>query len=146
MEINKKYYLKLITFAVVLFTSFSFLTSCSDDDKIGSASDLAGTSWVAVHSEGYIKKNGKTTYTWDEDMDNDGKVTTFNSDNTISYSSVRSSDAWAYEEGVLTIVEKDEDATYYRVLTLNSSNLVFDRTDKEDSYEYYEKMTYRRVN
>lgn len=120
------------------------LVSCSDDDEegVGSASELVGT-WECTYDYYYEKMNGKILY--EEENDDIGHRIKFNADGTC-YSDGELAN-WSYKDGAIHI-KSSEGVEYYPVKNLTSTELTIEAYEKfkedGDTYEYYQKMIYKK--
>lgn len=137
-------FLSLLMF-VVLSVGF---TACGDDDDDEiSADNLVGT-WELYWSAGYEKYNGEEDR-WDEAVDESDKFRmTFNSDGTGVEDDDNQSFNWKLDGKKLTITGGGESQTV-TLVKMSSSELVVESsekgTDNGKPYEFYDKLTFKRV-
>jgi len=144
-----KKYLSMMAIAMLVAC---FFVSCSDDDDdLGSSSDLIGT-WVMVSYEGYeIDEGKKETYKGTYDISDQENMITFEKDGTY-FSEEDDDGSWKYSNGILTITWHDYDygddeIIKVKVIKLTSSEMVIEEhhKDRDEEYEYYSKMTFRKL-
>ena len=127
-----------IFLTIVLCAGFA---SCSSNDD-DAPSELIGT-WYMTHSEGY-ERDDTVDETWNETYTgNDGGVFIFYNDGKFKHDDTECT--WKYKDGIITINYPNETATI-RVLKISSSELILERSEKEEDYEYYDKMTFKKAN
>ena len=137
---------------LLMFAAVNFCACSSDDDGPGSSSELVGL-WEGVSVEGSFKYAGETEE-FEEELD-DIRIR-FNSDGTCeSYEyyggswSFVSEATWEYKNGKLyTTYEEDGDmiTDAVPVKELTSSRLVLEYHEKDEDWESYEVMTFKKVN
>ena len=133
-------YFSFFLFALVLGAGFA---SCSDDDESVDSSAIVGL-WEVTWTEGYEYDSEDPEYNdeWSEALN--GIKFKFNSDGTGYEGDESDTFTWSLEGNRLTI-----QGGYYTevstVLKLTSSELVLEYYDEDDSYKYYEKLTFKRV-
>ena len=146
--------LKLSSLLAMLVCAFVF-TSCSDDDNVGSASDLVGT-WQSVQEIYWEKIDGVMDpdydTEWHESTDvkleftADGKLSKYEYYNnkwelefTVDYT---------YSGGkILAAVPGGGTMPIAKVLVLNSTTLELEETgyEEEEGVEYYGRVQFRRL-
>ena len=133
-------YFSFILLSLVLGVGF---TSCGDDDEGIDPSAIVGK-WEAVWSEGYEIDDEEPEYNdrWSEEVG--GEFVTFEADGSGYYQNNTQKFSWKLEGNQLTIGERYS-TEVYTVLKLNASEMVLEYYEKEDSYEYYDKTTCRKV-
>jgi hypothetical protein len=149
--------------ALLLFTfGILSLTSCDKDDDgggIGNESDLVGT-WLLRNIDGYEISDGeKETFheTYNEDPNRiEELVYVYNEDHSgyryavYSYRTESTEFTWQIKNGMLYIYysANDDFETLGKIKKLSSNTLVLERTekDKEDRYELYETITYKKAD
>lgn len=151
-ELKRFFLLSMFMFIAVGFTA------CSDDDEgIDDVTSLYGL-WEPVYTEGYEKGGGEDD-TWryelnaSNDYDDYSRIE-FNDDNYKIYS-YRSGNWKIDGSGTFQVegnkIYLDDDYEYpATIVKLNASQLIIESYEKEVyegiTYEYYEKVTYRKVN
>lgn len=139
--------------AIALCVNF---TACDDDEENVNMSELIGL-WEPYHAEGYETGPNGFRNEWNEEIED---VAT----NEIEYSRLEFLtdgefkehyyyNGWHYDggryqvEGSKITIFDDEDEIYdqFNILLLNEGQLVIESKEKEDGYEYYEKISFRRV-
>ena len=137
-------YFSFFLFALVLGAGFA---SCSDDDENVNSSAIVGK-WEVIYDEGYEvgydSENPEYKDEWGYEVNNFFIV--FNNDGT-GYSEEygdKLAFSWALNGNKLTASygSDHDDAT---VLKLTDSELLLEFHEKEGHYEYYEKMSLRKV-
>ena len=133
-------YFSFILLSLVLGVGF---TSCGDDDEGIDPSAIVGK-WEAVWSEGYEIDDEEPEYndSWSEEVG--GEFVTFEADGSGYYQNNTQKFSWKLEGNQLTIGERYS-TEVYTVVKLNASEMVLEYYEKEDSYEYYDKTTCRKV-
>ncbi len=133
-------YLSFLLFAFVLSVGFA---SCSDDDESIDPAAIVGK-WEAVWSEGYEIDDEEPEYNdrWSEEVG--GEFVTFEADGSGYYQNNTQEFSWKLEGNQLMIDERYS-TEVYTVVKLNASEMVLEYYEKEDSYEYYDKTTCRKV-
>ena len=133
-------YLSFLLFAFVLSAGFA---SCGDDDEGVDPSAIVGK-WEAVWDEGYEIDYEEPEYndSWSEEVG--GEFVTFEADGSGYYQNNTQKFSWKLEGNQLTIDERYS-TEVYTVVKLNASEMVLEYYEKEDSYEYYDKTTCRKV-
>lgn len=147
----------LFLMSMLMFMGISF-TSCSDDDDegINNVSDLYGV-WIPVYAEGYEKGGGEDD-TWSNALNVANNYSGYSSiefkeDATVKvYEYV--SGTWRYEESMVYKVDGnkiylDGDFNVFgRVLKLTNDEFIIESGEQETyegvTYEYYEKVTYKK--
>lgn len=139
---------------LLMFAAINFVSCSDDDDAPGASSDLVGL-WELVSAE-YKEKDDGETDEWEE-FENDRRLK-FNADGTgMSYENYdgkweeNEPARWQYKGGKLYITSYDEeyDEEHLEVATvkeLSSSRLVIEVHEKGDSWEYWARMTYRKID
>lgn len=134
--------LKFLSFVLFAVLSVS-LISCGDDDEIGGKDTLIGT-WQCTWTEGYDKD---LNYPKDDEVWNQaGDFTaTFKEDGTAVINEDFSK--WKLEGDKLSIADDDgkDEWDVYTVLKLTDSELVIEILEKDSHYEYYEKITFKKL-
>lgn len=133
-------YFSFILLSLVLGVGF---TSCGDDDEGIDPSAIVGK-WEAVWSEGYEIDDEEPEYNdrWSEEVG--GEFVTFEADGSGYYQNNTQKFSWKLEGNQLMIDERYS-TEVYTVVKLNASEMVLEYYEKEDSYEYYDKTTCRKV-
>lgn len=139
--------------AIALCVNF---TACDDDEENVNMSELIGL-WEPYHSEGYeIGSNGQR-YEWNEDIEdvatNESEYSRLEFLTDGVFKEHYYSFGWHYLNGTykvegskITIV--DDEGDFYdscTILLLNENELIMEFKEKEDGYEYYAKLSCRRV-
>lgn len=133
-------YFSFFLFALVLGAG---VASCSDDESIDSSA-LVGR-WEAIWIEGheYYFDNPEYNEEWNEACS--GDIIELKSDGT-GYSADNDVFHWKLEGNKLKVSFGGE---YYgdmaTVLKVTSSELVLEYYEKDEEYEYYEKMTCKKI-
>ena len=133
---KKNYFLLM---AMLLFAVVGF-TSCSDDDEggiSGNAAELLIGEWQAIWYEGYEFYDGHGDE-WDESLVDDGIYYTFYADGTVDMEGY--TERWSVSGNVLIM-----DGERYTITTLNANTLVLEYRESYEGEEYYEKVTFERV-
>ena len=149
----KKRFLYLI--GIVLISGL--LVSCdkdSEDEKSGDFKELLIGHWVESHTQGYYRdfSNSENNREWDKDI-SDGSEYLFYPDGTVTniYDKPnRVTGTWQLSENEL-IIKFEENGEYVQnvssinIVELSESTLVFDRYEKNDIYEEYDKVMLLRI-
>lgn len=150
---NMKELKTLIALLGLCITLSVGISACSDDDEIGSSSDIIGT-WVWVSSNGWIKEDGEIIEEWEDNEGDEWMYNTFYEDGTIEIIDISDdwevcdSGTWEYKNGNLHIII-DGESSILPILSLTSTEMVvgYHEKEKEDgvTYEYYEAAVYKKV-
>ncbi len=135
----KKNYLLLMT--MLLFAVVGF-TSCSDDDEggiSGNAEELLVGDWTAIHFEGYYKYDGVIEEEWDEPIDGRGVYLFFYEDGTVEMDGAYAD--WRISGNTLIL-----DGDRVTIETLNATTLVLSMRESYDGEEYFERITFERID
>jgi len=141
---------------VAVASLFMFSCSNKDDNNIDKSS-FSNTTWELVGTEGYEIEDGERDE-WKETPTDYFQYYTFKEDGTGLEKYIEKYDGeeytgtsdikWSYNEknNTLTIiyVEYPDEAEVYEVEGMSSTEMILIDRFKEDGYEYYEKMTYRK--
>lgn len=141
---------------LLLVSAFSFV-SCSDDEGGIEDAGLIYGVWEPVRAQGYEVIDGDRSE-WDYDVDEinedeyieaDYNRFGFYDDGTCTSWWYTGSGRWEVEySGIDFSLDGNRlyiGGDYCTVLTLNSTTLVMEIHEVESDYEYYEKVTFRRV-
>ncbi len=141
-----------LSFMAMVLCSF-ILASCSDDDDEVNvnAQELCGK-WDPVRAEGWEKEDGRVTDSWNEDLtttqyngytrmqfDEDGTAIEY-AFGSNGWNNVSSTGTWSGNK--IHLDNSGEDIT---IKGLSSTTLVIEYREKEDWGEFYEKVTYKKV-
>ena len=146
-----------LLFLLGLFSIMTFsFSACSDDDEISNASELLGL-WEPVHAEGYETFDGEKR-TWNEDVDAASNYADYNRVEFLDdgiYNSYYYSDGWklyisgsgTYQlKGKKVHVSSEDEAYEITVVSLTSTQMILEAKESWEGEEFYEKVTYARVN
>lgn len=146
----------LFLFGILSIIALGF-SACSDDDEITNASDLIGL-WEPTHAEGYEIWEGDKE-TWDFDINASTNNADYERIEFLSDGACKSyyySNGWkSYSEKVTyhlkgnKVIMRDttEEVTYeYTIVSLTSTRLILERRETGDGEDYYEKVTYKKVD
>lgn len=137
---------------MLLGMTFAF-SGCSDDDDEVSNGKLVGT-WEATWYQGYEIYSDGDRYEWDEPADEYRDRITFEADGSYSLY-LYDSGSWRFEaEGTWKTsgsklymhCTSDDDDFELNIITLTESQLIMDEYMKDPESEYYEKVTFKKVN
>lgn len=146
----------LFLWAILSLITLGF-SACSDDDEITNASDLTGL-WEPIHAEGYDIWEGKKE-TWDFDIN----ASTNNADyDRIEFFSDGTCKGYYYSNGWKSYSEKvtyhlkgnklivkdtiEETTDELTIVSLTSTRLILERRETGDGDDYYEKVTYKKID
>lgn len=147
--------LKLSSLLAMLVCAFVF-TSCSDDDNVGSASDLVGT-WQSVQKIYWEKVDGVMEPYYDtewhectdekQEFTADGKLNIYGLSNNkwkLDFSG-----DYTYRGSMIMVSDMPGEEFYPvgKVLVLNSTTLEIEEHDydDEDDREYYSRIQFRKL-
>lgn len=138
--------LRILSILMFIALSAGF-TSCSDDDDSDiSEANLAGT-WEATYSEGFYKDSERPNEKdeWNGPLLGQDKYqATFNANGT-GIDGDGDSFTWTLKGDVLTTVYDDEDAMIGKILKLTDKELITVSSEKGDTWEMYNKDTFKRI-
>lgn len=141
---------------LLMISIFTF-TSCSDNDGGVEDVDLIYGIWEPVRAQGY-EIDGGEKYDWDynvSDVNDDSEIEAdynrfgFFEDNTCTSWWYAGDGEWKVEsEGWSFRIDGNQlymGGVYVNILTLNSTTLVLETHEVGRDYEYYDKVTFKRV-
>lgn len=146
--------LKRLSVLLGLFIVLAFgFSACSDDDEVGSSSDIVGT-WIWVSSHGWAKEDGKIIEEWEDNEGDEWMYNTFYEDGSLEIIDIGDdwqvceTGTWEYKNGKLhTII--DGESSIAPIVSLTSTEMVIAYHEKETedgvTYEYYEEYLYRKI-
>lgn len=131
---------------LVVLSSLLICSACSKDEDNKNENDpelsIVGK-WICTENEGYEIKDGEKE-SWSDDEVGDYII--FEDDNTL-YVSTEGGQYGTYvyspSKKILTTVL--DEPLVSKVIKLTSTQLVVERSEKENNYEFYGKMTYERI-
>lgn len=145
-----------LLFLLGLFFTMTFsFSACSDDDEISNASDLLGV-WDPIHAEGYEISDGEKE-TWNKNVDATSNLADYNRVEFLDggiYNSYYYSNGWKVdiENGTYQLNGKKihishEEGTYdLTIVSLTSTQMILEAKESWDGEEFYEKVTYEKIN
>ena len=140
-------------FGLISIITFSF-SSCSDDDDIGNTSELLGL-WEPIHAEGYSIYDGEKD-TWNKDVDaasSHGEYNRLEFLNGGIYNSYAYYNGWEVEiengtyqlKGNKLHATHEEGTFVNTVISLTSTRMILESKENWDGEEYYEKITFAKI-
>ena len=141
-----------LVLATVALMGACAMISCSSDDD-ADADDLVGT-WLATHSKGWEKENGRTVDSWNEDVTDENVVMELNSNGTVNVwedGYLETSAKWSVSGGQIKMTYSEDGEVYNEKANykLNGNKLTISfkekYSDEGDTYEYYNETTYTRM-
>ena len=147
----------LLLFGVLSIMTFGF-SACSDDgDEIGNASELLGL-WEPIHAEGYEIFDGERD-AWDEDVNAASNDADYNRVEFLDggiYNNYYYYNGWKKDvangvyklNGKKLVVRNDEEEETYEltIVSLTSTQLILETKESWGDEEFYEKVTYKKIN
>lgn len=145
-----------LLFLLGLFSIMTFsFSACSDDDEIGNASELLGL-WEPIHAEGYEISGGEKE-TWNEDVDAASNYADYNRVEFLDggiYNSYYYSNGWKVdiENGTYQLngkklhVSHEEGSYELTIVSLTSTQMILEAKESWNGEEFYEKVTYEKIN
>ena len=147
---------RLIGVAILAIALCINFTACDDDKENVNMSELIGL-WEPYHAEGYETGPNGFRNEWNEDIEdvatNEAEYSRLEFLTDGEFKEHYYSNGWYYDSGRYTIEGSkitllDNEGDFYdqfTILLLNENELIMEFKEKEDGYEYYEKLSCRKV-
>lgn len=131
---------------LLILGSLFICSGCSkdEDNKNGNDPEISIVGkWICTTDEGYEIKDGKKD-TWIDDEVGDYII--FEDDNKLYVSTEGGQyGTYIYSPNKKTLTTVLDESLISKVIKLTSSLLVVERSEKENNYEFYSKVTYERI-
>ena len=133
--------LRVLSMLVCLLAISAGFVSCSDDDNSGGVGSLVGT-WEIIGVELYFYDSSGELVEMEEYDDDGSRFTLYEDGTGVEDGSYFE---WSLSSNQLTLFDGGENIIY-TVVSLTSTELVVETTDRDENGEILERMYCRRLN